>query len=107
MKHLRSKSLFRRVHFGGPVILFFVSAALAQLTREPGVQQSQEVSRAPELPKEWTHPTIEARGVWIPRDSLEARTGESKDQVRERLAKTIDQLKSANFNILLIDCWFK
>src|SRR5688500_18317522 len=41
----------------------------------------------------------EVRGVWVPSNDLLGR--------REVLLKRFDQLKSANFNMVLIDCWFR
>src|SRR3989442_11590129 len=91
-----------------PLLIFCLTTSLfAQVTSEPGYQQSKEPGQAPQMPKQWSHPPIEARGVWIPRDSMEARPGETKEQLRQRLSATMGKLKAAHFNIILVDCWFK
>jgi uncharacterized lipoprotein YddW (UPF0748 family) len=38
---------------------------------------------------------------------MEARPGESPVQARDRMRKALDALRAANFNIVLIDGWFK
>src|SRR5438874_12559399 len=82
---------------------------LLQLSSEPGAADARPATSKPSTRLAWTHPKVEARGVWIPRDSMEpnAKTHETPQQARERLSKSLDDLKSANFNILLVDGWFK
>ncbi len=88
------------------------STTSSRFSQEPGAAETKVTGKIPRLPKTWTHPAVEARGIWIPRDSMEAKKDanghvETNAEVKARLSKTLDQLKAANFNLLLVDCWFK
>lgn len=67
---------------------------------EPGVAESRETPASlPTTLPTFTHPTIEARGVWIvPRDMA---------LPPDQLLPLLDQLQSAHINTLLIDTYFR
>src|SRR5689334_12816577 len=98
--------------------LIFALAAIscregsAQQMYEPGVAEAKGDGPVPEWPKVWSHPKVEARGIWIARNNMEPATRpagsrETIDEAKARLVKTLDQLKAANFNIVLLDAWFQ
>jgi uncharacterized lipoprotein YddW (UPF0748 family) len=66
---------------------------------EPGEGEFRDHLAKVPVPKTWSHPASEVRGVWI--DSKETM------QPREQLLAKLDALKAANFNTVLIDTWFR
>jgi uncharacterized lipoprotein YddW (UPF0748 family) len=67
--------------------------------QEPGEAESrQQTSDAPRVTT-FTHPSIEIRGVWLASRDMTA--------PKDTLIAKLDALKSANFNTLLIDTYFK
>src|SRR5689334_715509 len=66
---------------------------------EPGEAESRERLANVEPTTKWSHPAAEVRGVWI----------DSKEMMRprEQLLAKLDQLKRANFNVVLVDTWFR
>ena len=60
--------------------------ARAQVGSEPGTSDSRSVVYAPSTRIAFTHPKVEARGVWIPRDSMEpdAKKHETAEQKEYR-----------------------
>src|SRR5437868_5104453 len=75
----------------------------SELTRpaglEPGEAESRQRETNVEPPTSWSHPATEVRGVWI----------DSKEMMRprEQLLAKLDRLKAANFNVVLVDTWFR
>jgi uncharacterized lipoprotein YddW (UPF0748 family) len=85
-----------------PAALLCISVAPAQ-TRpaqlEPGEAEGKVKSRAIEPNLKFTHPLVEARGVWVASNDLLG--------PREAMLQKFDRLKAANFNLVLIDAWFR
>ncbi len=80
--------------------LALASSAFGQsIGVEPGQSESKSTTQAVAPTTQWTHPPIEARGVWLTSHSLLG--------PREDLLKKLDQLQAANFNTVLIDTWFR
>lgn len=73
--------------------------AFAQRT-EPGQDEARQTERATTTrPIVFSHPGVEVRGAWMTaRDML---------QGRDAIARQLDALRDANFNTLLLDCWFR
>lgn len=66
---------------------------------EPGQLEARQTTRPATAPTVFTHPAVEVRGAWMTsRDML---------QGRDAIAKQLDRLRDANFNTLLLDCWFR
>jgi uncharacterized lipoprotein YddW (UPF0748 family) len=68
-------------------------------TLEPGQRDAQEHADEVPLPKEWSHPKYEFRGVWI----------STKEMLlpRDQLAAKLDAIRDAHFNVVLIDTYFR
>src|SRR5688572_5244566 len=66
---------------------------------EPGEAEGREKKRQLDPKLQFTHPPVESRGVWIPSNDLLG--------PRDVLLKKLDRLKAANFNTVMIDCWFR
>jgi uncharacterized lipoprotein YddW (UPF0748 family) len=82
--------------------LLFVTFAAAQATPpglEPGEAEARQRTTDARLPVKFTRPTTEVRGIWLA----------SRDMTmpREDLRNRLDQLKSAHFNTVLIDTYFR
>ena len=86
----------------GLVALFGSMLALGQsgpAGSEPGEAQGKVKSRKLDASLKFTHSPVEACGVWVTSNDLLG--------PRETLLKKFDRLKAANFNIVLIDAWFR
>jgi uncharacterized lipoprotein YddW (UPF0748 family) len=66
---------------------------------EPGAAQGQAKTRPLDPNLKFTHPPVEARGVWVASNDLLG--------PRDVLLRKFDRLKAANFNTVLIDAWFR
>lgn len=66
---------------------------------EPGRREAQQRDPAGKIITKFTHPAVEARGIWLA----------SRDMVlpKEELRRRLDDLKAANFNTVLIDTYFR
>jgi len=66
---------------------------------EPGQREAQQRDTAGKVITEFTHPAVEARGIWLA----------SRDMVlpKEELRRRLDDLEAANFNAVLIDTYFR
>jgi uncharacterized protein len=73
--------------------------ATAPSTLEPGQSEALQRAPVPPFPKTWTHPATEIRGVWISSNEMLL--------PRQPLLAKLDALKSANFNTILIDTYFR
>src|SRR5687768_16263910 len=81
-------------------ILILATCAAAQSPGlEPGQAEARDRDRAIDPTLKWTHPRVEARGVWIASRDM---TG-PKDEVLKKL----DLVKNAGLNTALIDTWFR
>jgi uncharacterized lipoprotein YddW (UPF0748 family) len=76
----------------------FATVTLAQQL-EPGEAESRDRAANVAVPKTWSHPANEIRGVWMaPKEML---------LPRGQILRKLDQLKAANFNAVLIDAYFR
>src|SRR3954454_19356214 len=66
---------------------------------EPGEAESHGQSNSVELPKAWSHPSTEVRGVWM--------TSKEMLMPRTPLLAKLDALRAAHFNVVLIDTYFR
>lgn len=66
---------------------------------EPGEAEARERSRVIDPALRWTHPRVEARGVWIASRDM---TGRKAD-----VLKRLDRVRDAGLNTALIDTWFR
>src|SRR2546423_2519159 len=62
---------------------------------EPGEAESRDRAANVPLPRTWSHPATEIRGVWM--------TPREMTLPREQLLAKLDALRAANFNVVLID----
>lgn len=97
------KTLHRLVAIAALVVS--PALTLAQATKtdrsvEPGAAEARQSTREVVLPKEWSHPKVEVRGVWLARNDMEGVS-------REELAKKLDAIREANLNHVLVDTWFQ
>lgn len=65
---------------------------------EPGVEQSKQTTTRPIITT-FTHPAVETRGVWLP--------GRDIFVPRPQLLATLDRLKAAGFNRVMISTQFR
>jgi len=76
------------------------AAQPAKGTLEPGQADTRVTATAPvSLPTEWSHPPIEARGVWMIGSELMGST--------ESLVRKLDALQEAGFNEVMLDTWLR
>lgn len=75
------------------------AAAEQKSVLEPGQAEAVTTESAVLVPSEWEHPKIEARGVWF--------TAEQFLVPKEELVSRLDRLKSANFNAVFLNVWFR
>jgi uncharacterized lipoprotein YddW (UPF0748 family) len=69
-------------------------------TLEPGQAEAQtSATGAVEVPRKWSHPATEVRGVWITSGELQQST--------EALTRKLDAIAHANFNAIMADTWFR
>jgi len=84
-------------------VLVWFNFAAAQATRPAGLEpgQAEAQQRATTLPliRQFTSPALEVRGVWLASSSMTA----APDVLRRHL----DAIRSANFNTVLIDTYFR
>src|SRR5438874_5996301 len=88
-----------RIMVIGLLALSFARGQTRPAGLEPGEAEEKVKSRAIDPHLKFTHPPVEARGVWVTSNDLLG--------PRETLLKKFDRLKAANFNIVLIDAWFR
>ncbi len=84
------------------LVLGLVTFSLAQSRPaglEPGEAEGRTKTRAIDSNLKFTHPTVEARGVWIASNDLLG--------PRDVLLHKLDRLKSAHFTSVMIDSWFR
>src|SRR5436190_23397706 len=86
------------------VATFVITTAIAQpATRpaglEPGEAEAKDRAAVLPLPKEWSHPSREIRGIWLASRDMLVPDAE--------LLKKLDTIKSAGLNTVLIDTYFK
>lgn len=69
-------------------------------TLEPGQAQAQAPATAPvSLPARWSHPPVEARGVWLTGSELMGST--------ESVLRKLDAFQAAGFNEVMLDTWLR
>src|SRR5438309_1047433 len=66
---------------------------------EPGEAESWQRATTAPVPKTWSHPATEIRGVWMASQDLRL----TKDQI----GKKLDALAAAHFNAVMIDTYFR
>src|SRR5688500_18225355 len=84
-------------------LLILSRCTFAQPTPAPGLEPGQAEAanreRAIDPTLKWTHPRVEARGVWIASRDM---TGPKNE-----ILKKLDLVRDAGLNTALIDTWFR
>jgi uncharacterized lipoprotein YddW (UPF0748 family) len=85
-------------------IWLFAACGLADPTTrpsllEPGQSEARDRSAKIPLPTTWSHPETEIRGLWIATNEMLL--------PREQITAKLDALQQANFNVALIDTYFR
>ena len=80
-------------------VVTFARAQSRPAGLEPGEAEGRTKTRAIDPNLKFTHPPVEARGVWVTSDDLLG--------PRDRLLHRFDRLKSTHFTTVMIDSYFR